>query len=72
MLLEGLPGTEAVHQALPMHVPARSLEAGVEAETLTAVKVDNRVADLLRGCLNAHGGSLDPSGISCGPAPEPV
>ena len=63
-LLEGLPGTETVHQALPVHVPARSLEAGVEAATLTAAEVDYQVADLLRRCLNAHGGSFDPSRIS--------
>ena len=30
-LLEGLPFTHTVHQALPVHVPRRSLEAGVEA-----------------------------------------
>ena len=63
-LLEGLPGTETVHQALPVHVPARSREAGVEAEKLTAAEVDDRVADVLRQCLNAHGGELDPSKIS--------
>ncbi len=63
-LLEGLPGTETVHQAQPVHVPARSLEAGVEAATLTAAEVDYQVADLLRRCLNAHGGSFDPSRIS--------
>ena len=63
-LLEGLTGTEAVHQALPVHVPARSLEAGVEAATLTAAEVDDRVADLLRRCLGAHGGQFDPSRIS--------
>ena len=63
-LLEGLPGTETVHQALPVHVPTRSLEAGVEAATLTAAEVDDRIADLLRRCLNAHGGSFDPSRIS--------
>ena len=63
-LLEGLPGTEAVHRALPVHAPARSLDAGVEAANLTAAEVDDRVADLLRRCLNAHGGSFNPSRIS--------
>ena len=63
-LLEGLPGTETVHQALPVHVPARSREAGVEAETLTDAEVDDRVAELLRRCLHTHGGEFDPSRIS--------
>ena len=63
-LLEGLPGTETVHQALPVHVPARSREAGVEAQTLSAAQVDERVADILRRCLYAHGGEFDPSKIS--------
>ena len=63
-LLEVLPGTETVHQALPVHVPARSREAGVEAETLTDAEVDDRVAELLRRCLHTHGGEFDPSRIS--------
>ena len=36
----------------------------MEAATLTAAEVDDRIADLLRRCLNAHGGSFDPSKIS--------
>ena len=54
-----------------MHVPARSLarslEAGQEAATLTEAEVDDRVADLFRQCLTAHGGSFNPSKI-CGKA----
>ena len=63
-LLEGLPGTHTVHQALPVHVAPRSLQAGVEAGRLTAAEVNDRVAALLRWCLTAHGGSFDPSRIS--------
>ena len=63
-LLEGLPGTHTVHQALPVHVAPRSLEAGVEAASLTEAEVNDRVAALLRWCLTAHGGSFDPSRIS--------
>ena len=63
-LLEGLPFTHTVHQALPVHVAPRSLQAGVEAGRLTAAEVNDRVAALLRWCLTAHGGSFDPSRIS--------
>ena len=63
-LLEGLPCTHTVHQALPVHVAPRSLQAGVEAGRLTAAEVNDRVAALLRWCLTAHGGSFDPSRIS--------
>ena len=63
-LLEGLPCTHTVHQALPVHVAPRSLQAGVEAGRLTAAEVNDRVAALLRRCLTAHGGSFDPSRIS--------
>ena len=63
-LLEGLPCTDTVHQALPVHVAPRSLQAGVEAGRLTAAEVNDRVAALLRWCLTAHGGSFDPSRIS--------
>ena len=63
-LLEGLPFTHTAHQALPVHVAPRSLQAGVEAGRLTAAEVNDRVAALLRWCLTAHGGSFDPSRIS--------
>ena len=59
-LLEGFPGTETVHQALPVQVSARSLEAGVEAANLTAAELDDSVADLLRRCLDAHRGLVRP------------
>ena len=63
-LLEGLPFTHTAHQALPVHVAPRSLQAGVEAGRLTAAEVNDRVVALLRSCLTAHGGSFDPSRIS--------
>ena len=63
-LLEGLPYTHTVHQALPVHVAPRSRQAGVETGRLTAAEVNDRVAALLRRCLTAHGGSFDPSRIS--------
>ena len=63
-LVRGLPGTVAEHQALPVHVPARSLQAGVDAATVTEAEVKDCVATLLRRCLVAHGGSFDPARIS--------
>ena len=51
-------------QALPIHVPARHREAGADAATLTPAEVDDRVAELVRECLRAHGGTVDPSRIS--------
>ena len=63
-LLERLPGTDTVHQALPVHVRARSLEAGVDAAELTESEVNERVAALVRWCLNAHGGAFNPARIS--------
>ena len=72
-LLDGLPvylpGTS--HQPLPVHVPARSREAGVEAAGQGAAsgaqevaEADDRIADLIRLCLETHGGQFDPSRIS--------
>ena len=74
-LLAGMPGTGTAHQALPVHVPARSREAGAEAATLTSAEADDRVAEIVRQCLRAHGGAFDPSHIShrtlgLGPADE--
>ena len=50
---------------------ARSREAGVEAAgqgaasgAQEAAEVDDRIADLLRRCLDAHGGQFDPPRIS--------
>ena len=60
-LLEGLLGTQ--HQALPVHVPARVGEAGAEAASLSEDQVSERVTDIIKQCLNAHGGSFDPSQI---------
>ena len=63
-LLAGLPGSDSVHHALPVHVPARSAEAGAQAATLTSSEVDDRVAEIVRQCLLTHGGAFDPSQIS--------
>ena len=63
-LLEGLPGTLEEHLALPVHVRARSLEAGVDAARLTPAEVSERVAELIRWCLNTHGDDFDSSHIS--------
>ena len=74
-LLVGMPSADAPHQALPVHVRARSREAGADAQVLSAAEVDDRVAEILRQCLTTHGGSFDPSRIShkatgLGPADE--
>ena len=63
-LLAGLPGADTVHQALPVHVPARTSASGEDAATLSQAEIDDRVAEILRQCLRAHGGSFDPSKIS--------
>ena len=63
-LLAGMPGADAPHQALPVHVPARSREAGADAQVLSAAEVDDRVAEILRQCLTTHDSSFDPSWIS--------
>ena len=64
-----MPGTS--HQPLPVHVPARSREAGVEAAGQGAAsgaqevaEADDRIADLIRLCLETHGGQFDPLRIS--------
>ena len=59
-LLEGLPGAGAQHQALPVHVPARVGEDGAEAASLSEDQVTERVTDIIKQCLHAHGGSFDP------------
>ena len=56
-LVEGLPGTDTVHQALPVHVPPHSRESGVDAAGMTAAEVNRR-------CLTAFDGSFDPAHIS--------
>ena len=60
-LLAHLPGADAGHQALPVHIPARLRAAGEEATTPDA---DARMVALVRRCLDAHGGEFDPSRIS--------
>ena len=46
-LVAGLPGTNTVHQALPVHVGARSQNAGVDITMLTADEWYQRVYDLI-------------------------
>ena len=55
-LLAHLPGADAGHQALPVHIPARLRDAGEEATTPDA---DARLVALVRRCLDAHGGEFD-------------
>ena len=47
------------HQALPVHVRARVGEAGAVAASLAEDQVSERVTDIIKQCLNAHGGSFD-------------
>ena len=67
-LLEGLPGVDTVHQALPVHVPARAAAiaaaSGADAATMTPTEVEDSVSEIIRECLRAHGGAFDPSRIS--------
>ena len=63
-LVAGLPGADTVYQALPVHVPGRTSTSGEDAATLSDAEIDDRVAEILRECLRAHGGSFDPSKIS--------
>ena len=63
-LLANLPKADPAsggHQALPVHTPARLQGAGEEADTPGA---EARLVELVRRCLNAHGGKFDPSNIS--------
>ena len=46
-----MPGADRVHQALPVHVSARSQDGGAEAASLSPADKDLRVADLLRQIL---------------------
>ncbi len=63
-LVEGLPGVLPQHQALPVHLPVRAGEAGAEAAGLAEEERQEAVADVLRTCLQTHGGEFDPSAIS--------
>ena len=59
-LLAEMPGADAGHRPLPVHIPARQQAAGEEA---TAPDADARAAALVRECLRTHGGEFDPSRI---------
>ena len=48
-----------------MHVPIRLREANsAQAEGLSPQEIDEKVAEILRQCLDTHGGQFDPSAIS--------
>ena len=51
------------HQALPVHVRTRVGEGGAEAASLSEDQVSERVTDIIKQCLNAHGGLFDFSQI---------
>ena len=54
-----------MHQALPVHVPIRLAEGNsAEAEGLSPQQIEEKVAEILRLCLETHGGQFDPSAIS--------
>ena len=64
VLVANLPGVDPAsggHQALPVHTPATRRGAGEEAD---APDADARLVALVRDCLVAHGGEIDPSRIS--------
>ena len=43
------------HQALPVHVPSRLLEANsAQAQELRPMEIDEKVAEILRQCLETH------------------
>ena len=63
-LLAGMPGTDTEHQALPVHVPARGREAGMEAAAVPSDQVGASVATIIREILRSHGGSFDPAWVS--------
>jgi len=63
-LVAGLPGVGAKHQALPVHVPLRNREAGMEAAMLSSDQVDARVAIIIQETLHANGGWFDPAWVS--------
>ena len=63
-LVANLPGADAGHQALPVHAPVRVGEAGAAVASLPEDQVSERVTDIIKQCLRAHGGSFDPSQIS--------
>jgi len=63
-LLAAMPGVKPGHQALPVHVPIRLREANsAQAEGLSPQEIDEKVAEILRLCLDTHGGQFNPSAI---------
>ena len=62
-LVASLPRSRGSHQALPVHISARQENAGAQAAVLSESERDALVTDLIRLCLNTHGGEFDPSKI---------
>ena len=63
-LLAAMPGVKPGHQALPVHVPIRLREANsAQAEGLSPQEIDEKVAEILRLCLDTYSGQFNPSAI---------
>ena len=62
-LIASLPVSRGSHQALPVHISARQKNAGAQAALLSESERADLIADLIRLCLNTHGGEFDPSKI---------
>ena len=63
-LLAGMPGLDRGHQALPVHVPSRLLDANsAQAQGMSPEEIDENVAQILRQCLDTNRGQFDPSWI---------
>ena len=60
-LVASLPLSRGSHQALPVHISARQEYAGTQAAVLSESESADLVTDLIRLCLNTHGGEFDPS-----------
>ena len=62
-IVGGLPYSRGLRQALPVHTRGLSAESGIEIDGLSDDERDERVSDILRRCLVAHGGTFDPAKI---------
>ena len=76
-LVAGLPQPDAVPQALPVHACGANRNNDGADAPLSPADVESQVSDLIQRCLNAHGGSFDPSHINnkavgIGPGEEKV
>ena len=55
-LVDSLPLSRGSHQALPLHISARQENAGAQTAVLSESERDALVTDLIRICINTHGG----------------